>query len=60
MYGRDAVLPVELQMTEQTLSYSAITCCTYIKMKHEKFFSVVDLNIKKAQKIQNDTFLLPM
>ena len=34
MYGRKAVLPMELQMTDQTLSgkvacgYSATVCCT--------------------------------
>ena len=58
MYGREAVLPVELQMTDKTvekLHVDSDTVQSYVahveKMKQE-LFPVVDLNIKKAQKKQ--------
>ena len=56
--GREAVLPVELQMTDQTvekLHVDSDTVQSYVahveKLKQE-LFPVVDLNIKKAQKKQ--------
>ena len=57
-HGREAVLPVELQMTDETvekLHVDSDTVQSYVahveKMKQE-LFPVVDLNIKKAQKKQ--------
>ena len=50
MYGREAVLPVELQMTDQTVeklhvdSDTVQSYVTYVKMKQE-LFPVVDLKI---------------
>ena len=56
MSGREAVLPVELQMTDQTVEKLHVDSDTvqlyvaYVEKMKQELFPVVDLNIKKAQK----------
>ena len=54
IYGREAVLPVELQMTDQTVEKLHVDSDTvqvyvaYVEKMKQELFPVVDLNIKKA------------
>ena len=56
MYGREAVLPVELQMTDQTVEKLHVDSDTvqsyvaYVEKMKQELFPVFDLNIQKAQK----------
>ena len=56
MYGREAVLPVELQMTDQTVEKLHVDSDTvqsyvaYVEKMKQELFPVVDLNIKKEQR----------
>ena len=58
MYGREAVLPVEPQMTDQTMEKLHVDSDTvqsyvaYVEKMKQELFPVVDLNIKTAQKKQ--------
>ena len=59
MYGREAVLPVEPQMTDQTMEKLHVDSDTvqsyvaYVEKMKQELFPVVDLNINKtAQKKQ--------
>ena len=58
IYGREAVLPVELQMTDQTVEKLHVDSDTvqvyvaYVEKMKQELFPVDDLNIKKAQNKQ--------